>query len=389
MTTPNIVPNSIMQGDCLTALKTVPDASAHCCITSPPYYHLRDYGVQGQIGLEDTPTAYIEKLVQVFREVRRVLRPEGTLWLVLGDTYAHDNKWGGHTSGKHALVLHGTNATRAPRHTGLKAKDLMMIPARVAIALCEDGWWLRQDIIWHKTTAMPEPVTDRPVSAHDHIFLLAKSQRYFYDADAIREPLKPKIYGSQHRPQGNDARGGVKSDNWGRSLRERHPKRMPDGRLAGANKRNVWSVASQPRPGAHYATFPPKLIEPAVLAGTSAYACEHCGAPWQRMVVKEVVSNPGGGKKRAEAPAPGSKIGSTSVFRTGMSYRPHTVGWQPTCVCSSNDGVGKCVVLDPFMGSGTVALVALAHGRNFLGIEINPKYIDLANERLAREQPPS
>jgi DNA modification methylase len=273
---------------------------------------------------------------------------------------------------------------------GFKPKDLMMIPSRVAIALQDDGWWLRSDIIWHKTTAMPEPVTDRPVSAHEHIFLLAKSERYFYDAEAIREPLKPKTlttFGIKHRSQGNDALGRVKSDNWGSSIEERKPRLTADGEIAGANKRNVWPIASQPYHGAHFATFPPKLIEPCILAGASPKACEYCGAPWQRITCKELAANPGGGQKRASTTQPGnSPIGATSVFRTGMSRVSHTAGWEPTCTCS-NQGMGKCIVLDPFMGAGTVALVALQFGRDYLGIEINQQYINLANERIAIVQP--
>lgn len=310
--------NTILHGDALTTLKTLPDNHVQCVVTSPPYYALRDYGVSGQIGLEDTPAEYIEKLVQVFREVRRVLKEDGTCWINLGDSYANDQKWGGHPSGKHCKELH--SMVRPKRFTGLPGKNLLMIPARVAIALQEDGWWLRSDIIWAKPTAMPESVTDRPTTAHEHIFLLAKSEKYYYDADAIREPLKPKTFttfGIKHHPQGNDRLGLVKSDNWGSTVAERQPRLAADGEIAGANKRDVWTVASQPYPEAHFATFPPKLIEPCILAG--------------------------------------SRSGDT--------------------------------ILDPFMGAGTVALVALQHQRQYLGIELNASYIDLARERIAVVQP--
>ncbi len=383
--------NKIFCGDALAVLKQFPDACVQCCITSPPYYALRDYGVIGQIGLEATPAEYIAKLVDVFREVKRVLREDGTCWITIGDSYA-GGKRGRADSGDGGKFAGPRIEPRDnPIPVGFKPKDLMMIPARLAIALQDDGWWLRSDIIWHKLTAMPEPVTDRPVSAHEHIFLLAKSERYFYDAEAIREPLKPKTlttYGTKHRSQGNDALGKVKSDNWGCTIETRQPRRTPDGKIAGANKRNVWSVASQPYPGSHFATFPPKLIEPAVLAGTSPQACEHCGAPWRRQVLKQLTANPGGGQKRASTAVPGnSPIGATSVFRTGMSFVHHTTGWEPTCACPHNTGMGKCIILDPFLGAGTVALVAREQNREFIGIELNEAYVRLAEKRVATVQP--
>lgn len=166
---------TILTGDCREILPTLPDESVQCCVTSPPYYGLRDYGVTGQIGLEKSPEQYIKKLVWIFREVRRVLKKDGTLWLNLGDSYANDGKWGGHTGGKHVRVLHASPIGLMKKCTGFKPKDLMMIPARVAIALQADGWWLRQDIIWNKPSAMPESVTDRCTKSHEYIFLLTKS----------------------------------------------------------------------------------------------------------------------------------------------------------------------------------------------------------------------
>ena len=384
--------NTILHGDALSVLQTLPDACVQCCVTSPPYLGLRDYGAEGQIGLEETPAAYVEKLVQVFREVRRVLRSDGTCWINLGDSYAHDGKWGGSTGGKHVQALHGANETRARRTTGLPAKNLMMIPARVAIALQDDGWILRSDIIWSKPTAMPEPVIDRPASAHEHIFLLAKSGHYYYDADAVRRPLKPKTYttfGIKHRPQGNDALGRVKSDNWGKSLEVRKPRLDEDGEIAGAHLRNVWEVASQPFPDAHFATFPPKLIEPAVLAGTSPQACEHCSAPWKRITQKtEPIKMAGPNHtKSIRAQEQMSPTGKTSMLRSGCVQGRKTTGWEPTCNCTGNTGGGKCVILDPFMGAGTSALVALQLGRDFLGIELNEEYVDLAKKRIAVVQP--
>ncbi|GAC1691012.1 MAG: hypothetical protein PVS3B3_13760 [Ktedonobacteraceae bacterium] len=376
--------NTILQGDCLERLRDIPDNSVQCCITSPPYYALRDYGVEGQIGLESTPAEYIQKLVNVFSEVRRVLRPDGTLWLNIGDTYAGGNR-GGQSEDKLSpnwQPVYPKNKVSA----GFKSKDLMMIPARVAIALQEDGWWLRSDIIWHKPTAMPESVTDRPTTSHEHIFLLAKSERYFYDADAIREPLKPKTFttfGIKHQAQGNDALGMVKSDNWGRTVEERQPRLTTAGEIAGANKRDVWTVASKPYAEAHFATFPPKLIEPCVLAGTAAQACEHCGAAWTRVTERTpmIIKN---------GPKAGGYGSRTTDSLSGTMLSPaetHTTGWKPTCTCPNNTGSGKCTILDPFLGAGTVALVALQHNRQYIGIELNPDYIALARKRISTIQP--
>jgi len=376
--------NTILRGDALTMLKTLPANSVQCCITSPPYYNLRDYGVDGQIGLEESPVEYIAKLLTVFREVRRVLRSDGTLWVNIGDSYAGGKRGRADSgeSGKFAGPPIETKDNLTP--AGFKPKDLMMIPARVAIALQNDGWWLRSDIIWNKVNGMPEPVTDRPVSAHEHIFLLAKSERYFYDADAIREPLKPKTlttYGTKHHPQGNDALGKVKSGNWGSTVETRQPRCTPDGERAGANKRNVWSVASQPYPGSHFATFPSKLIEPAVLAGTSPQACEHCGSPWRRVTVPTGHIN-----KREPAHVPNNS--STKIDSTDWApTRLFTDTWEPSCACANNTGKGQCIVLDPFCGAGTVPLVSLKHHRQYIGVELNAEYIELARKRLEVIQP--
>lgn len=337
----------IIHGDALATLRLLPSESVHCVVTSPPYFGLRDYGVDGQLGLEATPAEYIAVMVAVFAEVRRVLRADGTLWLNMGDSSANDGKWGGSSSGKHAQGLHGsTGIGRRKRTTGLKPKDLVGMPWRLAFALQADGWCLRSDIIWHKSNPMPESVTDRPTRAHEYIFLFSKSARYYYDADAIREPIKPKTlttYGcSVKSSKGNDALGGVKADNWARSITVRGPKlrstdkqrghsrrhagfnarwdamTKAEQQAMGANKRDVWTVGTRPYRGAHFATFPPALIEPCILAGC-----------------------PTGG-----------------------------------------------VILDPFMGAGTVGVVARRHSRHYLGIELNTEYIALAEARIADEIQP-
>jgi len=370
--------NTILHGDALTMLKTLPDACVQCIVTSPPYYNLRDYQIDGQIGLEKTPAAYIANLVEIFREARRVLRTDGTCWLNLGDSYANDTKWGGSTGGKHVEELHGDNVTRHRRYTGIAPKNLMMIPARVAIALQDDGWYLRSDIIWAKSNPMPESVQDRPTSAHEHIFLLAKSERYYYDAEAIREPGAEWAgsSGTFACKSGKNTLLTIPSQDHASHRAERDD-RVPTGR----NKRNVWSIASQPYSEAHFATMPPKLVEPCILAGTSPRACESCGAPRKRQV-----------EHTPMIIAPGPKAGGYGSRTNGLSGtmvdldETRTVGWEPSCQHKS-EGSGKCVVLDPFLGSGTTAMVALQLSRAYIGIELNPTYINLANKRLETIQP--
>ncbi len=308
--------NQIVTGDALEVLKTFPDGLVQMCVTSPPYYSLRDYGVPGQIGLEETPDKFINKLVEVFHEVRRVLRPDGTLWLNIGDTYANDEKWGGHSSGKHQKVLH--SIARPVRYTGLPGKNLIGIPWMLAFALRADGWILRSDIIWHKPNVLPESVEDRPTKAHEYLFLLAKNPQYYYDADAIREPLGT---GTLERWKSSPNRHAEHNNYFaGRDGGKKHVGQLGETGLTAdlkRNKRSVWSVNAAQFVESHFATFPPKLIEPCVLAG----------------------SRPGG------------------------------------------------IVLDPFMGAGTTALVALQHARSYLGIELNAEYVKLAEKRIETVQP--
>ena len=248
---------AVLIGDCLEVLRGLPVGMAQACVTSPPYYGLRDYGHAGQIGLEGTPDAYVARLVGVFRELRRVLRDDGTLWLNLGDSYSSDSKWGGSTGGKHVKALHGdTGAGRGRRHTGMKDKDLLGIPWMVAFALRADGWWLRQDIIWHKPNPMPESVTDRCTKAHEYVFLLTKSARYFYDAAAIAEEAERGDAGSRF-DQGKTAQHQLD--------RQASGARVDDGRR---NARSVWPIATQPYSGAHFATMPPALAERCIKAGS-------------------------------------------------------------------------------------------------------------------------
>jgi len=251
----------IIPGDCIAGLRTLPDASVHCCVTSPPYWGLRDYGHDGQIGLEATPEAYVARIVDVFREVRRVLRDDGTCWLNLGDSYARTGGWASNDgldgckrgeSGRAKTNCNNGSGQKCP--ATLKEKDLVGIPWRVAFALQADGWWLRQDIIWHKPNPMPESVRDRCTKAHEYVFLLTKSDRYFYDAEAVSEAaICDRMRGPAEHPDTVSTNG-----NGGLSRRAFTGTR---------NRRSVWTITTKPYSGAHFAVMPPDLVEPCIKAG--------------------------------------------------------------------------------------------------------------------------
>lgn len=298
--------NKIYQGDVLNVLKTFPDESIHCCVTSPPYWGLRDYGVEGQIGLEKTPEEYVSKMVEVFREVKRVLRDDGTLWLNLGDSYAGNCS---RTSTGRAGLGNPREGVFTKKGEGIKPKDLVGIPWMVSFALRADGWYLRQDIIWHKPNPLPESVKDRCTKAHEYIFLLSKNRKYYFDNEAIKEDAKPE---SEKRYKSTFYTGKKEISGQGRPGNASNTpgyKKWTGKR----NKRSVWTVTTKPFKEAHFAVFPEDLIEPCILAGC-----------------------PEGG-----------------------------------------------IVLDPFMGSGTTAVVALKHNRNYIGIELNPEYIKIAEKRVS------
>jgi DNA modification methylase len=360
----------VLIGDCIESMRSLPDNSVHMCVTSPPYWGQRDYGNDGQIGLEKDPEEFIEKLVNVFREVRRVLRDDGTLWLNLGDTYAsgksryshreHSMLGGTRNDGKLGALQDGKRAC-VKNHEYLKDKDLIGIPWRVALALQRDGWWLRQDIIWAKPNCMPESVKDRCTKNHEYVFLLTKSASYFYDNEAI----KVKIKGEEHSKK---------------------------------NKRSVWTVSPKAFRGSHFAVYPPELIEPCILAGTSAGGCcSKCGSPYDRITeMKDIgVTN---AMKRAGGNREGKYEGEDlKDYKTGnmtdstprtvkqrtldaMSKVKVTIGWQPMCECDT-DSI-PCTVLDPFGGSGTTAAVALKHHRKSIMCELNPEYASLMPKRI-------
>jgi DNA modification methylase len=309
--------NKIFFGDCVQSLQKLPEKFVHTCVTSPPYFGLRDYGHEGQIGLEPTPDEFVAKLVAVFREVRRVLRDDGTLWLNLGDSYCSTAPGTKGDKLRQTGIFSGVKDDRASAYqkqrpqtpAGLKPKDLIGIPWRVAFALQADGWYLRQDIIWAKPNPMPESVTDRCTKSHEYIFLLSKNERYYFDHEAIKEPLAesslPRLKQNIAEQVGTTRHIGKTNGNF---------KAQGNLETGLRNKRSVWTVTTKPYKGAHFATFPPDLITPCVLAG---------------------------------APPEG-------------------------------------VVLDPFMGSGTTAMVAMTHGRQYVGCELNPEYGPLQEERIIK-----
>jgi DNA modification methylase len=394
----------LLEGQALDRLRELPDESVHCVVTSPPYWGLRDYGVDGQIGLEPTFAEFLGRLVEAFREVRRVLRSDGVCWVNMGDSYA--SKTRGSDAGwdtsrlsnparvqkAQAAALRSSGDRHRGKADGFKEKDLIGQPWRLAFALQDDGWWLRSEVIWHKATPMPESVVDRPTRAHEHLFLLTKAPRYFYDGDAIREPLAP----STQRTWGDSTRRSEAPSDRVKSARfligtPRRPAVDAAGNPMGANRRTVWRLTSQPYPEAHFATFPPKLVEPCILAGTSeAGACSACGAPWRRIV--EVLGETKSAEGRELLDSAAAMPGAPPDLRKhaghhGDNLRPRlTLGWEPTCEHADVDRE-PCVVLDPFAGAATTLLVAQRLGRSSIGIELNPEYSALARCRIVDDAP--
>jgi DNA modification methylase len=430
----------IIPGDCLEVLKTLDSESVHTCITSPPYWGLRDYGtaqweggdaecdhssakiktradypfseasakqvtskgtmmhlyrdqcscgatrIDKQIGLEKTPELFVSKMVEVFREVKRVLRDDGTLWLNLGDSYSGSGKgcMGDGTPSDRGDAKQGTNRGTTvgifPKaETSFKPKDLCGIPWLVAFALRADGWYLRSDIIWHKPNPMPESVTDRPTKSHEYIFLLTKSPRYYYDAEAVKEeaictprPATSAWHEATKQGQLGQQKGG--------SLGFNRPEN-------GRNKRSVWTVATAPFSGAHFATFPPKLIEPCILAGTSEQGCcSECGSPVERVTEVSYVQHRKAGEWCERGMDERGANRSAGYFKHGSATRVDTTkGWQPSCTCNAE--TQPCTVLDPFAGAGTSGLVARRLGRSFVGIELNPEYLNMAENRIVDDSP--
>jgi DNA modification methylase len=445
----------IITAHVLEGLAQLEDESVHCVVTSPPYYGLRDYGIEprvwggdrngcahewngetvtaetsenvhwqhqtggggrnrfaksgtsadqartfktigrgsclhcsawrGSLGLEPTLDLYLDHMVEVFCEVRRVLRKDGTVWLNIGDSYCASpagNKTQTAFAAEKGGQYRSDNYRQDVRRNfgNLKPKDLMLIPSRLAIRLCDDGWWVRSDIAWCKKAPMPESCTDRPTSAWEHVFLLTKSAKYFYDAEAVKEDSeypddnrkarqRPEDYAAMMGP-GGQIRAAINPAN-----AQTYPKR---------NLRNFWLLGPEPFPEAHFATFPTEIPRRAILAGTSERGvCPKCGAPWERVTARA---------KQPTAYAAVKYDESDPRFRTkrnmGQRYQDEananpveTIGWRPTCSCAAGDPV-PATCCDPFLGAGTTALVADRLGRHCIGIELSPQYAEMSERRL-------
>jgi DNA modification methylase len=496
----------IRQGDALDVLRRLPDGIAQTCITSPPYYGLRDYGHDEQLGQERTVGEYVERLVEVLEQVGRVLRPDGTLWLNLGDSYATNITAGkpAQTGLSAAADRHAPHRRRARNRSakiadypgkrvppGFKPKDLLGVPWRVAFALQDAGWWLRAAIIWDKPNPMPESVEDRPTSSSEMLFLLARSEVYFYDVDGYREPFADERQGRDRGTAGRERNRGGRTDDF------TNPSGIDPSRHGGRQLRNVWRIPTVPFPGAHFAVFPPELPRRCVLLGSSPRACERCGAPWRRIVRRRRLLDGEPVTGSWEARDGGARMGGEGVGHWRFTSETHELGWRPTCTCGAPPGVkpgdldeidsptgdgealdptldvgrkglarprtgdggtrimtrweqrpharqlggsphraemeaeagpdtfahylrtdpagarpprhgllevwrergwvepvepppswwdeddaGRCLVLDPFAGAGTTGLVAVDEGRDFMGVEINSEYAQMARERI-------
>ena len=414
----------------LETLRDLPDRSVQMVCTSPPYWGLRDYGTEGvvwggdpkcqhqfamheathtrknpggaginrdrgfddlrgqqqgfcrcgawkgSLGLEPTPELFVEHLVEIFRDVHRVLRDDGTIWLNLGDSYVGG---GGFTPGSPSNQTSKTGKYNAAMHRGirpqgsLKPKDLVGIPWMVAFALRADGWFLRSDIIWSKANCMPESVRDRPTNAHEYVFLLSKSSRYYYDAEAIKvQATTLENRSGQGKFDGTDTKA--------RDLTKADPQPL-------RNRRTVWDISTRPFRGAHFAVWPPDLVELMVKAGSSEKGnCPCCGAPWVRTVDREHL-----GATKGSRPDPGMACPTGKAIGSNTRGMPHvpvaTVGWEPSCQCTPVQTPERAVVLDPFSGSATTGAVAFQWGRNYIGIDLNADYIELAESRLLGKEP--
>jgi DNA modification methylase len=400
--------------DVRDVLPSLPAESVDCALTSPPFYGLRDYGVDRQIGLEATPDEWVAELVGVFREVRRILKPAGTLWVECGDSYAASppgNVRGvGETSGLHGAAtsekyretLMSGHATKrdTSRIPGIKSKDLIGSPWMLAFALRADGWYLRQCIIWQKPNPMPESVRDRCTTSHSYLFLLSKQPRYWFDAEAIAEPAEWARWGDQTVPkyEGTETAAGwiqpktkaeLRSGRVGR-YQERAmygigdgttPRKTLDEASASKNARSVWTIPTQGYSEAHFATWPEALVERVLKAGCPEWVCVACGKARERLTEASYGKSPAHGagptvRKRNENVDVNGWAGETMPR---LAKTTKTVGWSD-CGCGQGFTPGVC--LDPFIGSGTTALVARRLGRKAVGVELNPEYAQMAARRL-------
>lgn len=380
----------IIRGDALSGLAEIEDGSVHCVVTSPPYFGLRSYlpddhpDKAKEIGLEKTPEEYIANLVAVFREVRRVLRKDGVLFVNIADSYNAAGRVGhgtriGFKQGTNKASANGADVCR-PSVASLKEKDLIGIPWLLAFALRADGWYLRGDYIWKKDSCMPESVRDRCTKQHEYVFHLTKSASYFWDQEAIKEPA---ISGDGRAPHGKGQESiGGRPASGSRGVNV-------GGTIESRNRRSVWTINPSGFSDAHFATMPPELAEICIKAGSSQKGCcSKCGAPWERETVRhELVHDadvrdgrkdlhgPTYSRHRTKIPGGQSLVGGTNV----------TTGWTPSCSCDGAEVV-PCLVLDPFSGAGTTALVADRLQRNAIGIELHPDYPDMSEKRISGDR---
>jgi DNA modification methylase len=438
---------TVLVGHVLDRLREIPDNSVQCVVTSPPYWGLRDYGIEpdtwpdgwvGALGLEPTPALFIAHIVSVFQEVRRVLRGDGVAWVNMGDSYATGAGSGRSMGGKHfgkqnAVVAAASYPTNQPNRMpidGFKPKDLIGMPWRVALALQEDGWYLRQDIIWAKNNPMPESISDRCTKSHEYIFLLSKSADYFFDCEAIKEKAststhsrgggvnpKAKKEGQHSRiredrdPRHTKGAVGKRKDRVAHAghpiqaglarLSNHHtPRAKQNESFSGSvtqivshrNKRSVWTMATAPFKEAHFATFPPALPRVCIQAGTSAKGCcSVCGRPFERITEKYDT----GLRQKLAAGWDTTEGGHGTIHREGRTkgeveipvIAVRTIGWQKECCPLFGGHAVPCVVMDPFSGAGTTGLVALQMGRKYLGIERSPEYAALSEDRIRKSAP--
>lgn len=385
---------SIHNADCRNMFELAND-SVQCVVTSPPYWGLRKYtglpdlmwddGWEGQLGHEPTPELYIKHLVEIFREVKRVLRPDGICFVNIGDTYsgsggAHKLNHANPGISKSAYRDGVPHTSKNNKHPVLKPKDLCLIPQRLVIALQEDGWWVRSDIIWHKTNPMPESVKDRPTNSYEHVLMLTKSAKYFYDNEAVREPISAK-YANDKRANGINRHRHYKNAKWVKEgMLQFDLSPFPhEERDMKRNMRDVWTINVKPYNGAHFATFPEELVERCIKAATSEKGCcPKCGASYIRIVERKsmVIRRTNWGEKA------GNRTASSGTMISPPESR--TTGWEPGCNCGEVNTV-PCLVLDPFGGSGTTAYVAKKIGRRCAIYELSREYCKLAEERNRQE----
>ena len=364
----------ILHGNCLDKLKELPNQSINTCITSPPYFNLRNYNDENkQLGMEDTVEEYVDNLVKVFREVKRVLRDEGTLWLNLGDSYSSSPTGNIGKSKKQKSNMGSNKDFKRNKILSLPQKNLIGIPFRVAFALQQDGWYLRQDIIWHKPNPMPESVRDRCTKAHEYIFLLSKSPKYYFDNEAIKEDAvaKDRIAGNKVAQKGTDQPFSETKQGLLKAQQKKYEKR---------NKRSVWTVTTKPFKGAHFATFPMDLIEPCVLAGCPEKVCVACGKPYERVIQKQKSLQV---ERNKRSGTDDRKIGGV-LDKYNRENPPIDLGLEKQCNCETNE-TKSGTVLDTFGGSGTTGIVASNHNRKAVLIELNAEYIEIAKQRIEEQ----